>query len=100
MLSSASIRYSVSRFRIRFLMGVGLNGCRNVGLCPAQSECGVEALQPQLRSYTHPLAVIGQPLDMIRPLPTKCAVFIGLLTCARVSLPPFGSGTAPRKGVI
>src|SRR5262249_16391413 len=38
MLSSASIRYSVSRFLIRFLMGVALNGCRNVGLCPAQSE--------------------------------------------------------------
>src|SRR5262245_34001201 len=35
MLSSASIRYSVSRFRIRFLMGVALNGCRNVGLCPS-----------------------------------------------------------------
>jgi len=29
MLSSASIRYSVSRFLIRFLMGVALNGCRD-----------------------------------------------------------------------
>src|SRR5215469_14802610 len=42
MLSSASIRYSVSRFLIRFLMGVALNGCRDFQRSTTQAliHCG------------------------------------------------------------